>query len=343
MIRDSRRRGWCTRLAICRPETTMGAPKVVPGANHIPPPFDRHRAASGSPRPASEDGQPAAERPVPSLNERGVQDLTAGCTPQQGQEHPPAAVGQAMDGACHCTPRVLLHSLRHDQVGPADQAGASARAHLSGPKGASHGVDIGCQPIGHNQQRSKAGTGGTQGDHPLKQDSVAGRAHGAPASQARRDHQCHRHPQHAGLHVLQVTGLDDLLLMHGFAMDTGRLHPRADRLGLAAEGGLNRRDRATVTDQCHHARDRLLSSAAPKEDCTCPLAERLATYGTAIARRTPAMGMDVPFAYLPPCGAVHVRAEYRLRIDDSFLSGTQHPELSSDLQMFSRAGSPITV
>jgi hypothetical protein len=55
------------------------------------------------------------------------------------------------------------------------------------------------------------------------------------------------------------------------------------------------------------------------------------------------MNADVTLADLAPCGTVHIRAEYRLRIDDKLLSGSEHPELSSDPHTFSSAGGSSTV
>src|SRR5438105_2231750 len=75
------------------------------------------------------------------------------------------------------------------------------------------------------------------------------------------------------------------------------------------------RNRTAVANQGHHAGDRVLVGAPPIEDRPSPRAERFAADLAPIALALLAMDADVPLAHLSPCGAVHVRAECRLRID----------------------------
>src|SRR4029453_12202004 len=100
-----------------------------------------------------------------------------------------------------------------------------------------------------------------------------------------------------------------------------------------------------VADERHHARDGLLSSPAPEEDCAGAVTERFATDTTAIAGSLATMDADVAFVDLTPCATVHVRAEYTLRIDDTPPSASKHRRVSPDPLSFSSSmvRSPFSV
>src|SRR5262249_37197683 len=153
---------------------------------------------------------------------------------------------------------------------------------------------------------------------PLNQRSVTMGTDCPAQPQARADHQRHRQPQHTSLsfeadfirlHLLQLARLDKKPVMHALTVCSGSLHPFANGLGLEAEGAFDRRNGTAIADQRDDARDGVLVGAPAKEERTGTLAERFATYSTAIARWRAAMNPNGALTNLASCRTVQVRAE----------------------------------
>lgn len=136
-------------VAVVQRERAMHRTEVVHGSHQIHTSRHGRRSARRTPRAAAQDRQTTAERAVQTLDERGVEHLTSGCAPQQGQKHLNAPVHQAMDRAGHGPPGVLFDDLGNRQLRPPDQPWATACPPLARPKRFSHRINIGHQPIAH--------------------------------------------------------------------------------------------------------------------------------------------------------------------------------------------------
>jgi hypothetical protein len=106
-------------------------------------------------------------------------------------------VDQAVDRAAHRVPRILLDHLRDHQIRPADQAWATACPRLARSEGVADGVNLGHQPIGHEEPRPPRGTRGHSRDQPSDQVAVTRRADRPAQPEARADQQGQRAPQPA--------------------------------------------------------------------------------------------------------------------------------------------------
>ena len=295
-------------------------------------------------RAAAQDRQTTAERAIQPLNECGIEHLTSGCTPQQGQKHLNAPLHQAMDRARYRAPGVLFDDLGDRQIGPTDQARATAGSRLTRPKRLVYRINVGHQTIAHEQQRPEAGTRRHQGDHPTNQVAVTPLRDRAAQPQAGCDHQCHCHPQHTGLrldmhliglYVMQIARLHDHTMVKCFGMRSGGIDPFAHSLGLQLERGFNRGNGTAMTDQGNKPRNQLLIRPSAKEDRAASGTEALLTYRAAVALPLLTMDANVSFAKLPSCRTVDIRAKCRLRIDDTPLFGPKHRRVSLDPLTFS--------
>src|SRR5438046_697230 len=77
-------------------------------------------------------------------------------------------------------------------------------------------------------------------------------------------------------------------------------------LGLQAESGFDRRNRAPIADQRHDTRNGCLVGAPAKERRARPRTKRLPTHLTLEARPGLAMPANVALAGLPSCGTVQI-------------------------------------
>ena len=148
---------------------------------------------------------------------------------------------EAMHSAGHRTTGVLRDDLGDGQVRPRHQVGTTARARLPRAEGFARHINGGTQAIADEQQGVPLRTG----DQPCTQVTVTTRADRPAQPPPDVGHHRQRRPAHAGLgldvdliglHLHQVTWLNDFGLMHRFAVHTGCLDPLPNRLGLKVKG-----------------------------------------------------------------------------------------------------------
>jgi hypothetical protein len=348
VIRQPGCHGRCLQSAVLQSETAMHRTEVIHGSHQIHTPRHGRCPARRTPRSAAQDRQATAKCAVQTLNERGIEHLTSGCAPQQGQKHLSAPLHQAMECAHHHAPGVLFDDLGDRQVGPDLQSWATTRPQLARPKRLAYCITVGRQAIAHEQQWPAHRTSGYDGDQPPDQGAVTMRTDRAPEPQPRADHHRHRHPQHAslgldmhliGLHLLQIARLHDHTVMDCFGMCSSGIDPLPHGLGLQCEGGFNRGNGTAMADQGHNLRDHLLIRPPAKEDRAASGTEGLLADRTAIAVPLVTMDADIAFAKLSSCRTVDIRAKCALRIDDTPPFGPKHRRVSRDPLTFS---SPIT-
>jgi hypothetical protein len=330
----------------------MDATEVVQRTNQIHPSFNGGYSSRQHAGSSSEDRQATAEGAIQPFDERGVQHLTAGRRPQQRQEHPHAPVDESMDRAAYRPPGILLDDLRNHQILPANQARSSTGAGLAGSKGTAHDIDIGLEPVSHEQQRAEAGTSRYHSHQALNQAAVTTGADRATQPQARRHHQRECHPQHTGLcfepdlirlYVHQIARLDNLIAMKAFTMLPRCLDPFPHGLGLQAKCGFDCRDWTAMPDQRDHLRDNHLVATPTEEGSASAGAKRLVAHLTFEARPGLAMAANVALADLPSCRTVHVRAKYVWRTHRLLLVFGDTQDIVGTFANFSSAGGQTTV
>lgn len=311
----------------------MRRAEVVDRSSQVHSFVQRRQSASRASAPPPQTSQSLTKRGVQPLDVGRVEHLTAGRAPQQRQEQACVALNKPMKRSAHRPACILLDHLGQHQLRPLNQARACACPALSAPKGPPHGLDIRAQAIRDEQQRPKLGARRNKSNQPRDQVAVAARADHPAEPQPGADHQRHRHPHNpllgldpdlVGLYLHQVARLKHELVMNRFGMPSAGLHPGAYGLGLEAKGHLNRRDRAAVVDQGHHASDRLLIGAPPVEGCSRPRTERLLADLAPVALALTTVDADVAFTDLAPCRTVRIRAKCCLRIDGTPPLGPKH-------------------
>src|SRR5215207_8815855 len=326
VIRNPGGHGGRLTMAVRKRERAMHTTEGIDRPDQIHPARHGRRTPGRPACTAPQDRQAAAEGAVQPFDERGIEHLTPRPTPELGQEQLHAAMHQPMERAAYHPSGILLDHLRDRQVGPANQARTSACPRLARPKRLAYRINVGHQPIADEQQRPRLRTGSHDRDQAPAQVAVTLGADRTAQPQPRADHHRHRHPQHArlgldmhlvGLNLYQIAWLHQLGVMQCFGMRPGTGQPFPHRLRLEITRHFNRGDGTALTDQRDHLRDRVLARTPPKEDRAGRCAEGLGADRTAIALALLTMDADIPFADLPPCGTVHVRAECRLRIDDT--------------------------
>ena len=324
MVGDPGRHRRRLLLAVIGGEAGMRGAKVRDRAHQIHPAYDGGNPAGRAARAPTQGCETTPEGAVQPFDGGRIEHLTAGGAPQQRQKALNAAMHQPMDGAGDGSSRILRNHLSDGQVGPAHQPGATAGARLARPKGFPYHVNVRAQPIGDKQQRPPLRAGGHDGDQTSHQIAIPMGADRTAQPQPGADHHHHRHPHHARLgldmnlirlHLHQITWLDHLGVMDGFGMGSTRLHPLPHGLRLEAIGHLNRRDRTAMADQGDNTGDRLLVRAPTVEHRPRSGTEGFLADLAPVALTFLAMDGDIPFADLPSCRAVHIRAACRLRID----------------------------
>ena len=321
VVGNARRHGGCLSPTLDG-ERTMEAAEVVERTDQIEPALDTHLRACQTARAAREGRQPTTHRAVEAFDEGGVEHLAGGCAPQERQKLAHCAVPQPVAGAADGSSRVLLDHLCDHQLRPELPPWPPACAGHLAAEGTIRRPHIAPQAVTDEQQRAGQRGARHQGQQAVDQGAIAMGADYPAQPEARADHQRHRHPQHLplrlethliGLHLLQLTGLEHLLFMEGFAVRPGRLDPVAHRRRLHAKGRLHRRNRATMADQCHHPRDRLFVRASTEVDRACSTTEGPAADRAPVAQWLATVNPDVALPALSSCRTLLLRAKYLRR------------------------------
>ena len=130
------------------------------------------------------------------------------------------------------------------------------------------------------------------------------------------------HPDLVGLHLAQIMGLGDEMLVHPLALLPSPLLPTADRAFVYPEGHHDGLGRTAVRQQGSRDDDDVLGGTQAVEGRALARREGLPANMTDVAAIFPTVHTDIAFAALSPCRTVQVVAECRLRVrgDASFLT-----------------------
>jgi len=323
VIGDPSGHGRCSANAILGQAGVKGA-EVVHRTHQVHPGMQQRLSPQQGPCAPHQGGQPGAEGAIQPLAVGGVQH-TASLRPlQQLAQGAGRPLRQAPRHGDYPPAAIAFDHLADDQAGPGNQAWPTALAVALGrAKSAAKALQIGDQSVGDQEQCPRQGTSPNDRHNLPNQRGVPRGADHSAQPQPRRDHEGHGQPDHVplepgadlvGLHLPQVAGLDDLALVHLFAVLSGGLDPLLDGAGLKAEPGFDRLRRSAVRRQGQHLGDRLLRRAAPMEDGALAGAEGLAADVASVQMILLAVDHDVATANLPSCRTVRIVAKYLLRV-----------------------------
>lgn len=120
----------------------------------------------------------------------------------------------------------------------------------------------------------------------------------------------HFHPDFVHLHLAEVSGLLNQVLMYPLAMLSGSCLPTQHRFLIEAECHYDGLDRATVSQKSDYNGYNIPGCSKAIENGALCFGESFAAYVADISSFFAAMNTDVSFADLPSCGAIGIRAEH---------------------------------
>jgi hypothetical protein len=319
MVGDPRGHG--RRRLLRMGQTRMRRAKVI-DRTHQEHPFVQRQGLAGQ-RPATTHQWREAfpERRVQSLNVRGI-DHAVPLRPAAERLHAcRRAIDNAAVGCDHPSPLVPLDNLGDQDIAPGAQPWPPARARVHGiAKGLPNRPDGGHQAIGTDQQGTTCRTAPHPLDQPPDQGQVALLTDLAAQPQARRDHHGQRHPHDAtlfldaeliGLHLPQVPGLFDQILVHGLALAPRACPPVSNRPLVKPKSCHDRLHGTPMGEQRHHEAHRLGRGAQAVKRGAFGGAERLMALMADEPLFLLRMDTDIAHACLTSGRAVPIGAKYR--------------------------------
>jgi hypothetical protein len=308
-------------------ETRVRRTEVVDGADYVHPVLQGQGAARQCPASARQRRQALTECRVQSLDVRGVDHA---CPLRATLERLDACRRPGDDPTLDgddAPLRIALHDLGDADMAPGTQPGASVRSCMLWiTKRLPNRPDIGDAPVGTEQQRSVRRTSAHPLDEAMNQGEVAVCAHLARQPQTGADPHRQGHPHDTplgldadlvALHLPQVTGVLDQMLLHGLAVDASACPPTRHRPLVEAERDNDGLQRTAMCQQRDHQAHRLgRGPQALQRRAFCSrerLMARRAEEPLVLAR----VEAHIALAGLASGGALQIGAEYDGGVHDS--------------------------
>src|SRR6266699_402554 len=307
-------------------QTRMRGAEIIDRTDEIHAMLQRQRAARQRTPSACQRCQPLTKRRVQPLDVRGIDHAFPLRPASERLDACRRTIDNAAFGLDHPPPLVALDDLGDQNMTPRTKSGPSALPRGHGiAKGFPNGPDVRHQAISTDQQGTPCRTALHPRNQPPDQGQVPLLADLTTQPQARLDHHGQPHPHDAalflhtdliGLHLPQVTGLFDQVLLHGLPLSPGAGPPIGDGAFIESERRHHGLHGTALGEQGHDEGHGLCRGAQAIECRAFRGAERLVALRAEEALVLARVDTNVAPAGLSSGEARHIRAECRCGVHD---------------------------